>query len=97
MPYAEAVMLEVHRMASLAPIGVPHATTQDVEFKGFKIPKNTVIFANLFACHFSKATWGDPQNFRPERFLSDDEKTFSRHPNVLPFSVGKRQVGLPHA
>jgi cytochrome P450 family 2 subfamily U polypeptide 1 len=91
MPYTEAVMLEVHRMASLAPIGVPHATTEDVEFKGFKIPKNTMIFANLFAVHFSKATWGDPHNFRPERFLSDDGKTFNRHPNVLAFSVGKRQ------
>lgn len=25
---------------------------------------------NVYAVHFSKSLWGDPQNFRPERFLN---------------------------
>jgi len=34
--------------------------------------------------------WGDPENFRPERFLSKDGTQVERHESLIPFSVGKR-------
>ena len=91
LPYVEAAILEVMRLSSLAPFGVPHSPTEDVVFKGYNIPKNTIIFGNLYAAHYSKSAWGDPENFRPERFLAADGKTVLRNKAWMPFGVGKRQ------
>jgi cytochrome P450 len=89
MPYAEAVIHEIMRFSSLVPIGVMHKTLQDVHFNGFDIPKDTMIFPNIYGIHFDDAIWVDPQNFRPERFLSEDG-SFKRHEAFVPFSTGKR-------
>jgi len=39
LPYMEAILLETHRFASVAPIITPHALTTDAVCKGFAIPK----------------------------------------------------------
>ena len=91
MPYVEACILEIMRLSSLAPFGIAHGTTADVEFKGYRIPKNTLVFGNLYAAHHSQAIWGDPENFRPERFLSPDGKTVLKNKAWMPFGTGKRQ------
>ena len=36
----------------------------------------------------SKKLWGDPENFRPERFL-DAEGKFQKPEHVTPFGIGK--------
>ena len=87
----EASILEITRVSSIVPLGLPHATTTDVVFKGYNLPKNTLIFGNHYAAHYSKAVYGDPENFRPERFLSVDEKTVVRNKAWMPFGTGKRQ------
>jgi cytochrome P450 len=56
---------------------------------GFTIPKDTVIFTNLWACHFDPDLWENPEEFRPERFLGPDGK-FKKSDNLIPFSTGKR-------
>ena len=91
LPYVEASILEITRLSSLVPFGLPHAVTDDVVFKGFNIPKNTLFFGNIYAAHHSKSIWGDPENYRPERFLSKDGKTVLRNKAWMPFGVGKRQ------
>jgi cytochrome P450 len=91
MPYTEAVMLEVFRMSSLVPLGVPHRAMEDTEFHGYKIPSGTIVFANLYAHHYDEKIWGDPETFRPTRFLTEDGKAIAKgHPPIAPFSVGKR-------
>jgi len=48
--------------------------------------------ANLYAVHNDKEIWGDPETFRPERYLTKDGKEIDKnHPKVIPFSIGKRQ------
>lgn len=91
MPYTEAVITETLRFASFTPQGVHHKALKDQEFKGYLIPKGTIIVANLHYIHYDPAVWGDPQNFRPERFLSEDGKTFKKHEAFLAFSTGRRQ------
>ncbi|CAG7786304.1 unnamed protein product [Allacma fusca] len=89
MPYTEACILEIQRFASLVPLA-PHHTHEDVEFQGFTIPKGTNVVANLYSACRDKKAWGDPDNFRPERFLSGDGKTVLRNEAFIPFSIGKR-------
>jgi cytochrome P450 len=43
LPYIEATTLEVMRIETLAPLGVPRRTIRDSEVDGFLIPKNTMV------------------------------------------------------
>jgi cytochrome P450 len=45
--------------------------------------------ANLESEHMDPKTWGDPDCFRPERFL-DKTGDLVCTENVIPFSLGKR-------
>ncbi len=45
---------------------------------------------NVHAAHFSTDLWGDPSEFRPERFLTEDGNVDSKMENfVIPFGGGK--------
>ncbi|XP_071504571.1 steroid 17-alpha-hydroxylase/17,20 lyase-like [Diadema antillarum] len=90
LPFVEATLYEVMRYSSILPIAVPHATSCDVRFRGYHIPKGTVVMCNLHSMHFDSNVWDKPNIFLPERFL--DEKGAFRKPNVsfLPFGAGRR-------
>lgn len=92
MRYVEATLNEIFRMSSVAPLAVPHSIiseASDVEFRGYVIPKNARIMVNLYALHKDKKHWGDPENFRPERFL-DSDGNVRREDALIPFGMGKR-------
>ena len=44
LPYIEAIIRETLRWRQVAPLGVPHTTTEDDVFKGYFIPKGTFDF-----------------------------------------------------
>ena len=52
LPYTNAALMENMRIATIVPMAIPHFTTEDIEVKGFIIPKvNTEAFldpAHLF-------------------------------------------------
>ncbi|CAL8092448.1 unnamed protein product [Orchesella dallaii] len=91
MPYMQALIDETLRFSTITPDGVQHRALADSEFHGYFIPKDVLIQPNLYYIHHSKAIWGDPENFRPERFLSSDGKTFIKNDNLQAFQVGRRQ------
>lgn len=91
MQFTLALIDEILRFSSLAPDGVQHRVLADREFHGYYIPKNAWIQPNLFYIHHDPSIWGDPENFRPERFLSDDGKKYVRSDNLQAFQVGRRQ------
>ena len=83
--------MEIFRKSSIVVTGVMHTALQDGKILDYDIPQGTWIMPNIYAIHHDPKIWGDPENFRPERFLSDDGKTVKRNENLLPFSLGKRQ------
>eukprot|EP00058_Branchiostoma_floridae_P016375 XP_002601863.1 hypothetical protein BRAFLDRAFT_121141 [Branchiostoma floridae] len=89
-PYTEATILEVMRMGSIAPLSLPHATTVDTTLRGYQIPKGTWVVPNLWALHRDPDTWGDPDVFRPERFLDENGKPVPKPAALMPFSAGRR-------
>ena len=88
LPYTEAVILETLRVDTPFWLLVPHTTQGDVELLGFKIPKDTTVIPNIFATHMDPDLWGDPENFRPERFIGEDGRIV-RPEYLIPFSLGE--------
>lgn len=61
----------------------------DADGKEITIAKDTIIFLDHRRSNQSRENWGDPENFRPERF--QDEKTPKLNSNrFAPFSLGPR-------
>ncbi len=88
LPYTESCVLETQRMADIIPLGVPHATTEDIKFRGYDIPKGTTVMSNLYSVHRDARVWKDPYTFNPERFLDEDGKVHKRE-QLIPFSMGE--------
>ena len=90
MPYTEAVMTEVMRIRPVLPLGVPHATVEDIDICGKRIPEGTTLVTNLYnACH-DESFWQLPEKFDPGRFLGTSAKTNADH--VIPFGTGKLYI-----
>ncbi|GAB6023744.1 hypothetical protein CHUAL_008500 [Chamberlinius hualienensis] len=88
-PYVEAIINEIHRIVSLVPVSVPHRVMHDTTLCGYNIPKDTMVLPNLRAVHYDQKLWGDPENFRPERFIGSNGECLKPE-YLLPFSIGKR-------
>ncbi|KAK2150699.1 hypothetical protein LSH36_394g01062 [Paralvinella palmiformis] len=54
LPFTEACVLETQRLGDIAPFGVPHAVTEDTEFRGYFIPKDTEVFPNMYSVHMAE-------------------------------------------
>ena len=93
LPYTEAVLMEVQRMATILPEGVGHANlNRDIEIDGYVIPKGMLVAVNILNVHRDPDTWPDPDNFNPDNFLDKDGKLINQD-RLIPFGIGKPPSG----
>ncbi|KAH9929054.1 cytochrome P450 [Epithele typhae] len=89
--YVSAIVLEGLRWHNVAPLGAPHYTMTDDELDGLFIPAGTIVIANTWACLHDPEAYPDPEQFRPERFISDGQLDKSvRDPTAFAFGYGRR-------
>ena len=48
LPYVEATITEILRVAPTAPGSLPHYAVTDTEICGYKVPKGTTVITTLF-------------------------------------------------
>ncbi|KAF8634038.1 hypothetical protein AX17_004303 [Amanita inopinata Kibby_2008] len=84
LPYINAIVKEVLRWNPVAPLGLPHMTTNDDEYNGYFIPASTIVVGNSWAILHDPDTFPEPHLFNPDRFL--------RNPKIFP---SKASTGSP--
>ncbi|XP_061578229.1 cytochrome P450 2F2-like isoform X2 [Cololabis saira] len=89
MPYMQAVIHELQRIANTVPLSVVHCTTKDTELMGYSIPKGTTVIPNLSSVLREEGQWKYPEEFNPENFLNDKGEFFKPEA-FMPFSAGPR-------
>ena len=94
LPFTEAVLLEVQRIATPLPQSAPHRAMKDVSLFGYDIPENSLVACNIYAVHRDPKLYADPQHFNPEaNFTRRDANGSLEIVNteyLIPFGVGRR-------
>ena len=93
MPYSVATIYELLRYGALV-VTMPHAALETITLGEYTIPAGTTVTQLLPAVLHDKVFWGDPEIFRPGRFLDDAGKLLlADHPirkHMLQFGAGPR-------
>ncbi|PIN14767.1 Cytochrome P450 CYP2 subfamily [Handroanthus impetiginosus] len=100
LKYLEAIIKETLRLHPAAPLLVPKCPVQSSIVGGYTIPQDSKVFINVSSIQTDPSIWENPMEFKPERFLDDNEKCDLRgnNFNYLPFGSGRRICpGLPLA
>ncbi|XP_055333808.1 cytochrome P450 2C39-like isoform X2 [Paramacrobiotus metropolitanus] len=89
LPLTTATFLECLRLSGLSAGNIPRRNLEATELLGYKIPKHSLIFANIWSIHNDPQYFPDPLAFKPDRFL-DGEGNVNIPDQFMPFSIGQR-------
>jgi len=89
LPYVQATISEVQRVAQVAPLAIAHTTLAATEVEGFKFPAGSKFLVNLSFIMKDPRNFPEPELFNPERFLGADGK-YLKNERLIPFGIGKR-------
>ncbi|KAJ9158738.1 hypothetical protein P3X46_024295 [Hevea brasiliensis] len=96
--YLQAVVKETMRLHPLVP-AIPRECREDCKIEGYDIPKETVVWINVYSIMRDPKLWNNPNEFCPERFLQEHEnqKEIKRQNfSFLPFGGGRRMCPGSH-
>ncbi|VVB10491.1 unnamed protein product [Arabis nemorensis] len=91
LPYLQAVIKETLRLHPVAPV-LSREFQQGckIGFGGFYIPEGTSLVINAYAVMRDPEFWRDPNEFKPERFLEQEEEKRDKALKFLAFGAGRR-------
>ncbi|KAL4333300.1 hypothetical protein GQ457_07G031350 [Hibiscus cannabinus] len=86
LPFTQSVITETLRMGNII-IGVMRKSAEDIEIKGYLIPKGWCFFTYFRSVHLDENHYDRPYQFNPWRWQEKD--TMSSY-NFTPFGGGQR-------
>ncbi|KAJ8489884.1 hypothetical protein ONZ45_g13403 [Pleurotus djamor] len=88
LPYSQAVVWELIRWQPFAPLGLFHLSTSEDTYRGYHIPKGTIIMANIWAMMRNPEYFPDAEKFMPERFIGEDGQLNETLVDIVRVSFG---------
>ncbi|KAI3995872.1 hypothetical protein MKX01_039860 [Papaver californicum] len=91
--YLQAIVKETMRLYPPGPQSAPRESMADCTIAGYHIPAGTHLIVNIWKVHRDPQVWSDPEEFRPERFLTDEHLNTAIGPQdfkLMPFGSGRR-------
>ncbi|RCI08583.1 hypothetical protein L249_4699 [Ophiocordyceps polyrhachis-furcata BCC 54312] len=90
LPCIDRFVQETLRWCPVSPLGVPHSSIRDDEYKGYRIPAGSLVYANAWAMTHDESMYKNPDSFNPGRYLPVDEGGFGEpYPEGI-FGFGRR-------
>ncbi|KAL0953294.1 hypothetical protein HGRIS_004543 [Hohenbuehelia grisea] len=91
LPVVDRIMWELFRWNPSANIALAHLSTEDDEYRGWRIPKGTTVLANIWSMLHDEEQYPNPQTFDPSRYLKQEQAGRSINPvPELAFGFGRR-------
>ncbi|KAJ5510162.1 hypothetical protein N7453_002265 [Penicillium expansum] len=88
--YVKALHTEGSRIFTPVRLGFPRQTLDGASYQDHRIPKDTLVIMNLFACNRDPATFDRPEEYLPERWVN------GRKGRTDLFTEGGDKLGVPH-
>ncbi|CAJ1929815.1 unnamed protein product [Sphenostylis stenocarpa] len=91
--YIQAIVKESMRLYPPSPIITLRAAMEECTFScGYHIPAGTRLIVNTWKLHRDGRVWPDPDDFKPERFLTShkDVDVKGQNHELVPFGSGRR-------
>ncbi|KAI0770513.1 cytochrome P450 [Fomes fomentarius] len=97
LPYVNAIVKETLRWHVVVPLGFPHVNDADDEYKGYVIPKKSIVMVNVWSITRDPTMYPNPERFDPERYLKDGKPTpDATDPTTIAFGFGRRSCPGKH-
>ncbi|KAI0336743.1 CyP450 monooxygenase [Cubamyces sp. BRFM 1775] len=92
LPFVCALVKECLRWHAVLPLAVPHRLIEDDTYRGYHIPKGTVVVPNVWAFSRDETRYVNAKDFKPERFLAKDGSLDPQvlDPSEYAFGYGRR-------
>ncbi|KAG4986574.1 hypothetical protein JHK82_034197 [Glycine max] len=98
IPSLQAIVKETLRLHPPSPF-VLRESTRNCTIAGYDIPAKTQVFTNVWAIGRDPKYWDGPLEFRPKRFLSNDNESgkMGQGTTLSTFAFGSGRKGCPGA
>ncbi|KAK2979574.1 hypothetical protein RJ640_020066 [Escallonia rubra] len=88
LPYLRCIINETLRLFPIAPLLLPHLSSEDCVIEGYDIPRGTMLLVNAWAIQRDPNVWEDATMFKPERF--EGTEAGREGFKFIPFGMGRR-------
>ncbi|XXG60267.1 hypothetical protein AAC387_Pa04g2219 [Persea americana] len=90
--YLQAILKETLRLTPDSSVSLSRVAMQDCQVDGYHVPAGTRVMVNTWKLHRDPRVWSDPNEFRPERFLTSHAGVEPKGQNFeyIPFGSGRR-------
>ncbi|XVF19431.1 hypothetical protein REPUB_Repub11eG0110200 [Reevesia pubescens] len=91
LQYLKIVVKETLRLHPPGALLIPRETMSQFKINGYNVYPNTLIQVNIWAIARDPESWGNPEQFNPERFMDSPVDFKGQNFEFLPFGSGRRR------
>ncbi|PHH79158.1 hypothetical protein CDD80_5525 [Ophiocordyceps camponoti-rufipedis] len=90
LAYIDYIVQETLRWLPVTPLGIPHASLTDDEYRGYRIPAGSLVYANAWAMTHDESVYTRPDDFNPDRYAPLEQGGLGEPHPVGQFGFGRR-------